>query len=236
MFSRLSLAALAGAPLVAQAQNTASNFLTNYPYLSQSLPGLSQTASLQKTESFYSGATVGVPPSGSSIGLTTVSTPNIVIPIIGDIGRTGGLASINQGNPGCPLTLGGSNTPGLSYFGFPASVLDPGATYGGASSTDDDLIGSFEAYQTAKILDDTCHALNAANTPCNAILNTGDKCVPACAGWECAAGSALRPQSKGEGGGAVSLAHLTPPPPASTSAALMTTVRAARRSTLAPQL
>ena len=130
-------------------------------YNNQVRPGYTIATGLASQETFYSGPQLSVTTSGNQI----------VIPVIGDIGRTGGLQSINQANPGCPLTTG-PGAPG-SYFGFPASALDAGANFGGAGNTDDDMGGSFQAYQTAGILNGVCANLATAGTPCNFVLNTG---------------------------------------------------------------
>ena len=78
---------------------------------------------------------------------------------------------MNQANPGCP-TFTGSGAPG-NYFGYPARALDAGANFGGSSNTDDDIAGSFQAQQTAGILNGVCASL-ASTTPCSFVLNTGD--------------------------------------------------------------
>ena len=78
---------------------------------------------------------------------------------------------MNQANPGCP-TFTGSGAPG-NYFGYPASALDAGANFGGSGNTDDDIAGSFQAQQTAGILNGVCAGL-ASTTPCSFVLNTGD--------------------------------------------------------------
>ena len=56
-------------------------------YNLQASAGLNQAQSLAAKENFYSGPQLSV----------AVNSNTIVIPVIGDIGRTGGLQSINQG-------------------------------------------------------------------------------------------------------------------------------------------
>ena len=131
-------------------------------YNQQVLPSNSAAAGLAKQENFYSGPQL----------TQTTSRNQIVIPVIGDIGRTGGLQSINQANPGCPLTTGPGATG--NYLGYPASALDPTANFGGAGNTDDDIAGSYQAYQTAGILNGVCANLATSSTPCDFVLNTGD--------------------------------------------------------------
>ena len=154
MFALLVM--LAGAWVVNAGQPSAP------AYNLQTRPSYGIATGLASQESFYSGYTVP---------LQTVSTPTIVIPVIGDIGRTGGLQSVNQANPGCP-TFTGPGAPG-NYFGYPASALDAGANFGGSGNTDDDIAGSFQAQQTASILNGVCAGV-ASTTPCTFVLNTGD--------------------------------------------------------------
>lgn len=85
-----------------------------------------QAQALSKNEQLFSGPIIPV-------NLGSVSTINI--PVIGDIGRSGGLQSINNGNPGCP-TLTGSGAPG-NYFGFQASVMNSHNNFAGSQNTDD---------------------------------------------------------------------------------------------------
>ena len=98
--------------------------------------------------------------------------PQIVIPVIGDIGRTGSLQSVNNGNPGCPTSTG-TGAPG-NYFGWQANQISGHANFGGAQNTDDDIIGPWQQGNTASYLNTVCANLSAAGTPCNFVLNTGD--------------------------------------------------------------
>jgi hypothetical protein len=89
--------------------------------------------------------------------------------VIGDIGRVGGVQSINNGNPGCPILTGANAMPGVQYHGYNASVYGTGDNFG-SLSTDDDVLGGFQSYLVASIMNTAC----AAGSACQAVFNTGD--------------------------------------------------------------